>query len=330
MRSAPGRGHTGAALAMTLEAASIAELASVVAAHHARGAKLPPVSLRAVRGVLAHTPEDMTVKVEAGIVLADLQARLAARGQWLPLDPPKPARVTVREIIEQDLNGPRRCGYGTIREHVIGLTALLPDGRLIHSGGNVVKNVAGYDLQKLFIGSRGTLGIVVEAVFKVSPIAESWRLVDVRLDSFDRAAASLASVQASPLTPVVLDLHNLSHATEPRTSVHVVLGFAGTREDVEWQVAQARGLGIWNPSDLTHEERFWAADGLPRKWSVLPSRLCETAAQLGGAPFIARAANGVLFTRGGPMPPKPALPDALMRRAKEAFDPKRILPDLDL
>ncbi len=315
---------------MSLAPASLPDLAAALTSHHARGERMPAVDLRALNRVVAHTPEDMTVKVEAGILLVDLQTRLASRGQWLPVDPPRADRLSVRELLEHDLSGPRRCGYGTIREHLIGLAAMLPDGRLIHSGGNVVKNVAGYDLQKLFIGSRGTLGIVVEAVFKVRPIPEAWRFVDARFDSLERAAASIAAVQASPLTPVVLDLHNLSHASEPRSSVHLVLGFAGASEDVEWQVAQARTLGIWNPSNLGHEERFWMADGSPRKWSVLPSRLCEMAAQLNGAPFIARAANGVLYTRGGPLPPKPELPDALLRRVKDEFDPKRVLPDLDL
>ncbi len=306
----------------TLDPNNLPELSASLAEHHARGAKFLQVNLHALRRVLAHAPEDMTVKVESGITLAGLQSRLATAGQWLPVDPPFADRVTIRELLEENLSGPRRCGHGTVREHLIGLGALLADGRLIHSGGNVVKNVAGYDLQKLFIGSRGTLGIVVEATFKVQPLPEAEQFVTARCESLAHAAALIEKVQESPLTPVVFDLHNLS-------PLGFVLGLSGAREDVEWQLAQARALGFTEPSSLAHDEQFWSRPGDVRKWSVLPSRLCETLAKLEEAPFVARVANGCIFARGGPLPPKPELP-ALLRRVKDTFDPKHILPEPDL
>src|SRR5438552_3360089 len=107
----------------------------------------------------------MTVTVETGLTLAALQARLAERGQWLPIDPPNPQTATLADILNANGSGPHRFGFGTIREHLLGLTVALADGRLIHSGGKVVKNVAGYDLCKLFVGSHGTLGVAVEATF---------------------------------------------------------------------------------------------------------------------------------------------------------------------
>jgi glycolate oxidase FAD binding subunit len=123
--------------------------------------------------ILEYFPEDLTVTVEAGISLESLQTELSKRGQWLPLDPFRLEQVSIRSLIEENLNGPRRHGYGTVREHLIGLKAMLPDGRIVRSGGKVVKNVAGYDMQKLFVGSHGSLGIVLEATFKLQPIPES-------------------------------------------------------------------------------------------------------------------------------------------------------------
>ena len=309
---------------------TIPELAASLSDHHARGARLPDVDVRALRRVLAHTPEDLTVKVESGITLAGLQAHLATSGQWLPVDPPHAGRLTVRDVIERDLSGPRRCGFGTVREHLIGMAALLGDGRLIHSGGNVVKNVAGYDLQKLFIGSRGTLGIVVEAVFKVRPLPEAEAFVARTVASASEASPVVEAVQESPVTPVVFDLHNIAADGAASAGMTLVLGFSGTREDVAWQLEQAHALGFTEPASLEHEERFWSNATPSREWSVLPSKLCETLATLGNALFVARAANGVVFARGGPAPPKLALPAALLRRVKDTFDPKHVFPDPEL
>src|SRR5215210_8611711 len=100
--------------------------------------------------ILDYHPEDMTVTTEAGLLLSDLQSRLSEHGQWLPIDPPFPERTTIGELISQNLSGPRRYAFGTIREHLLGLTVQLADGRVVKSGGKVVKNVAGYDLHKLF------------------------------------------------------------------------------------------------------------------------------------------------------------------------------------
>jgi glycolate oxidase FAD binding subunit len=91
--------------------------------------------------------------------------------------------ASIAEILNSNASGPRRLGYGTIREHLLGITVAMADGRLIHSGGKVVKNVAGYDLCKLFVGSRGSLGVLVEATFKVGPLPEVERFVAARCDS---------------------------------------------------------------------------------------------------------------------------------------------------
>ncbi|HEY8862128.1 MAG TPA: FAD-binding oxidoreductase, partial [Candidatus Limnocylindria bacterium] len=122
-------------------------------------------------GIVDHVPEDLTVTVRAGISLAALRDALASHGQFLPLDPPHVARgATVGGVIGANSNGFGRYRYGSVRDLLLGIRAALPDGTIARAGGRVVKNVAGYDLDKLFIGSFGTLGVVVEATFKILPL----------------------------------------------------------------------------------------------------------------------------------------------------------------
>jgi len=311
------------------------ELAAFLADRCARAEKVPAVDLCQLNRVLELTPEDMTVTVEAGLTLAALQRQLAAHGQWLPIDPPHPDRTAIHEVLAQNLSGPRRFGYGTVREHLIGMKVVLADGRTIKSGGKVVKNVAGYDLAKLFIGARDSLGIIVEATFKVQPLPEQERFVARRVP-LEKLGAVIRAVLDSALTPVVLDAHGpgqTAEATRVRSSAStatIVLGFAGTREEVEWQLAEARSLGFDTDAALEHETSFWSAPEQPHHVSVLPSRLGEIIAEIRG-PWLARAGNGLVHYRGEALRvSRPALPAALMSRVKQAYDPKNILPELSL
>ncbi|HWF20417.1 MAG TPA: FAD-binding oxidoreductase, partial [Verrucomicrobiae bacterium] len=158
--------------------------------------------------ILEHTPEDLTATVEAGITLVTLQTELARHRQWLPVDPPHPERLTIAELIDRNLSGPRRFGYGTVRDHLIGIKVALTDGTIIHSGGKVVKNVAGYDLMKLFIGARESLGTVLETTFKLHPLPEMERIVQTRCETLEQADKAIEMVMHSDLAPVVLDLVN--------------------------------------------------------------------------------------------------------------------------
>jgi FAD/FMN-containing dehydrogenase len=314
------------------EPATVQEVSAELVRASARGEKGVAFTLGALARVLEYTPEDMTVAVEAGITLAALQERLAQHGQWLPIDPPNPTTTTVAEILNFNASGPRRFGYGTIREHLLGITVVLADGRIIHGGGKVVKNVAGYDLCKLFVGSRGSLGVIVEATFKVRPVSETERFVAAHCGSLAEADALLEAIHRSQLRPAVLDLHNL--ALSPVGGVipgQIVLGLAGTREEVEWQWDKARAMGLTAETDLHYEQTFWNATqaGPPQRISVLPSRLTVVLQNLGASEFVARAGNGVIDYRGGtPPPPPPELPQALMRRIKDAYDPKHLFPVL--
>jgi FAD/FMN-containing dehydrogenase len=275
------------------------------------------------RRVLEHHPEDMTVTVETGMLWPDLQSALGEHDQWLPIDPPLADLFTIRDVLDHAITGPRRCGHGLVRDHVLGLKVLLASGELIRTGGKVVKNVAGYDLTKLFVGARGTLGVIVEATFKVLPRPEAERFAQARLQSLEDAERKLAGVMESSLTPVVLDLHNVPDAGEKK-GLWGVIGFAGAREDVEEQMAEAGMLGFSQPKDLGHEWRFWnaAPAGEVQTISVLPSTLTARIHELAPEYFVARAASGLLHYLGAP-PPKETLPAPILNeRVKKTFDPE--------
>jgi glycolate oxidase FAD binding subunit len=121
-------------------------------------------------GVIDHVPADLTVTVAAGTRVADLGAALARAGQFLPLDPPHADEATVGGVIAANSNGFWRTRYGAVRDLLIGTRVALADGTVVRAGGRVVKNVAGYDLDKLLVGSFGTLGVIVEATLKVLPV----------------------------------------------------------------------------------------------------------------------------------------------------------------
>ncbi len=251
---------------------------------------------------IRHVPEDMTACVRAEVTLGELQRELGRRGQWLPVDPP--ATMTIRDVLDSNASGPRRYGYGTVREHLIGIRVRLPNGQEIRSGGQVVKNVAGYDLGKLFIGAQGRLGVITEATFKLRPRPAVERFVHADGRSWDEVAALLEAVAAAPVMPVVFDLISPGR---------VVLGFAGTAAEVEWQLAEVSRLGFTAPANLDY------VHPLPRRASVLPSKLVETLRELRPAAFIARAGNGVIEYRGGEEWPVTSAPAELCARLEAAF-----------
>jgi glycolate oxidase FAD binding subunit len=164
------------------------------------------VGLRRLNRVVEHEPGDLTATVEAGITIEALQAALGMRGQWLPLDPPAPGEATLGGVLASNAAGPRRHGYGTARDLVIGIRVVAADGRLVRAGGKVVKNVAGYDLVKLYIGSHGTLGIIVDVTLKLRPRPEAEGACWATFASLDAAAGAAATLAGSELGPVVLTL----------------------------------------------------------------------------------------------------------------------------
>jgi FAD/FMN-containing dehydrogenase len=290
---------------------------------HARlSAKVGAVDISALNQIVEHTPEDMTVTVQAGMNWLDFQDALAEKAQWIPVDPPLAQLWTVRDVLDHALSGPRRCGFGLVRDYALGLRVVNADGEIIRAGGKVVKNVAGYDLTRLYIGARGTLGIIVEATFKVLPVPEAQGFGEMRVTSLEHAENLLAGLSETQLQPAVLDLHNVP-AAGIAPGMWIVIGFAGAREDVDAQVAEAASLGLSTPTNLDHEKRFWEAApaGGVSTLSVLPSKLTETIARIKPRYFVARGANGILHFLGDPQPSESIDPAGLNARLRKIFDP---------
>ena len=191
--------------------------------------------------LVEHEPGDLTATAQAGITIAALQAALRARGQWLSLDPPDAARATLGGVLAANASGPRRHLYGTARDLLIGVTVVTADGAVVHGGGKVVKNVAGYDLPKLFVGSFGTLGVIVEATVKLRPLPDAERLVAVRFERLQDAGAALRNLLGSDLIPNAVDLLDGPSAGAlglPAAPATLAVGFDGLGEQVDWQVAE--------------------------------------------------------------------------------------------
>ncbi|MCJ7511141.1 MAG: FAD-binding oxidoreductase [Dehalococcoidia bacterium] len=140
-----------------------------------------------LNAVVEYEPADVTATVQVGKTLADLQRHLAQHGQFLALDPPSAQESTIGGMLAVNASGPSRHAYGTARDLILGMRAVQADGRIIKAGGRVVKNVAGYDLSRLFIGSLGSLGIIVEATFKLAPLPKAERTAVVLLPSAQEA-----------------------------------------------------------------------------------------------------------------------------------------------
>jgi glycolate oxidase FAD binding subunit len=184
-------------------------------------------------GILEHEPGDLTCIVEGGIRLSALRESLAPHGQRLSLDPP--GDPTVAECLLEDLSGPLAHRFGTMRDLVIGVTVVLPDGMRASSGGKVVKNVAGYDLAKLFCGSHGRLGSVDRLALRLHPLPAAARTTVVDAD--------WATLHRSPLVPSAVDIadgrmHVLFEGS-PR-AVDAQLGALGGEESEPWDELRAR------------------------------------------------------------------------------------------
>ncbi|MBI4498784.1 MAG: FAD-binding oxidoreductase [Chloroflexi bacterium] len=285
------------------------------------------LSLARLDRVLDYQPADLTVTVEAGIPLGRLQERLAEHGQFLPLDPPHGDRATVGGILARAATGPRRLRYGAPRDLLIGIRVAHPDGTLSRAGGKVVKNVAGYDLNKLYTGSLGTLGVIMAATFKVLPRpARVGTAVAIfpSLEAACRAARSFLDVPARPLALDVLNppaLRRLADQAglEVRTpeGYAVVAEFGGVPAAVERQLldfSDHMDEGGWDlrqvsvdvaPADRLHQalaDLGWDVPdpaGFALRASVVPTAIPdvvqaweEQGRQVGRRPLV-RAHSGV-------------------------------------
>ncbi len=280
--------------------------------------------------VVDYAPADMTVRVEAGITLSALQQVLRRQGQYVAIDAPLPDRATIGGILATAGAGPLRLAYGDRRDQLIGVAVAHPDGLVTHAGGSVVKNVTGYDMGKLYVGSLGTLGVILEATFRLKPLPAITRTMLGRCPSLAVALEVVAALRTSPLQPLALDVIGSEEAEPSGTPAPwvVAVEFGGGAAASERQVRDATvlftaaGATAQIMEDATG---FWASvrdygrDDEPAnlivKASVLPAQLgavfeavATTCAAFEAPPphIIARAGNGLLYAHwptaagGGP------------------------------
>lgn len=202
------------------------------------------VSTERLNRVINHAVGDLTVTVEAGIKLAELQEILSKENQFLPLDPAYPQHATLGGIIATADSGSWRQRYGGVRDMLLGISFVRSDGQVAKAGGRVVKNVAGYDLMKLFTGSYGTLGILTEVTFRAYPLPEAAGTV-VLTGEEDAIASASQTLLASALTPTAADL--LSTQLVQKLSLGQGLGlmvrFQSVQESVSEQSSRLLEIG---------------------------------------------------------------------------------------
>ena len=202
-----------------------------------------------LNSVVEYEPADLTVTVEAGIRLGDLQTELAKHRQYLALNPPYADRCTIGGIVATNASGSFRLRHGTARNQVLGLRVVRADGTVVKSGGKVVKNVAGYDLNKLYIGAFGTLGIITEVTLKLSPIPMRQAILTADFQNVQEATDTGLSIVGSQTLPMFVNLFVNSDpargGTEAPTDENktlLVVGFGGDPETVAWQLTQCQGI----------------------------------------------------------------------------------------
>jgi glycolate oxidase FAD binding subunit len=295
------------------------------------------VSTDRLQRIVDYAPENLTVTVEAGLRLSALQSMLASDHQNLPIDPPNAPRATLGGIMAANANGARRLGYGSLRDLVIGTRSVTPSGTIVRSGGRVVKNVAGYDLGKLYIGSLGTLVLLIEVNLKVTPVPSSQSTTVGNFESLERVAKLSRSIARSPLMPLALDVFNAPAAA---ALTNRIAGLVPTRQTgyLLMVLGAAPGGGVHRQAadfarlfeqagatdivqlETADSDRLWSGvnaigdsddrnDRIQLKISVPPGRLLEVwnlleayVEDLGGNPSISgRAASGVFYVAWSPL-----------------------------
>jgi len=224
------------------------------------------VSTRRLNHISEHEPADLVAITEAGVTLKDFNAHLSIERQWLPLDPPDDGSATIGGVVATGLGGAQQFGYGPPRRHVIGMKLVLADGSLVKAGSRVVKNVAGYDLCKLFTGSYGTLGIIVEVNFKLRPLPFVTRTVLVA-GEFEELLSKARRIIHALLFPVAVELISprlMPHVTDSLQGegAMLMIRFAGSEAAVAAQVGSAHEI-IRSDNHSTRliedDEAIWTA-----------------------------------------------------------------------
>jgi len=280
-----------------------------------------------LRGVVEHAAGDLVVVARAGTPLAEVRREVAKADQQLAIDQPLPTS-TVGGLVATGCSGPGRHFFGGVRDLLIGITVVRADGTVTTSGGKVVKNVAGYDLGRLYTGSHGTLGVITEVVFRLHPLAAEHRWISTTCDSPRRAAEVVAELRHCQQMPTAIELDR----PRPDGPIEVCAELEGrpkaTHDRAERLAAQVGG-GVRDtaPSWWGGYPFDTADSGL--RLGVQPAELgdllefAERAAQDAGVPLALRGAAGLGVLEAGipgdcPVPAFTSLLEALRGRAAYA------------
>ena len=254
------------------------------------------LGLGCLNGLLFHEPADLVASMEAGMTLKALQHELAAKEQFLPLEAPLPSRATIGGILAANTSGPARLAYGTPRDWLIGARVVHSDGVVTRSGGRVVKNVTGYDLNKLYVGSLGTLAVFVEATFKIAPLPSDHTALIATYPSMPAAIDSAQQLLRQSFTPHGVQVVNreimgrLPQLDIINEEAAAIAFFAGRTLAVKRKVDDSAGvMRIGGPKAVetlsgaegdalwqSVTDLGWSAEGTPHlalKVSVLPSQV---------------------------------------------------------
>ena len=219
--------------------------------------------------------ENLTLSAESGLTLGEVQQGLAkvGKGYFLPLDPPFTDRATLGGIVATNSSGPKRLLYGTARDMMIGAKAVFPNGDIVVSGGKTVKNVSGYDMCKLLIGSYGTLGILCEMTFKLLPLPEKEATLGLSFAVLEDADGFVRELRGSQLVPSSIEILNglavqkmrYSMSMPPNGNYLVAIGLEGVAESIDRQVSEMSEMGKKHGTlealtlDAEKHQAFWAA-----------------------------------------------------------------------
>ncbi len=266
------------------------------------------ISAGALNRLIEYEPRDLTISVEAGMPWRNLLCLLAENRQILPLDPPFAKEATVGGVIASNGSGPRRRRYGTARDLVIGMKFATLEGKIVQSGGMVVKNVAGLDMAKLMIGSFGTLAAIASVNFKLAPAPEVERTFVLRFKSLADAIAARNRILASVLQPSGVDLLNpAAGAAMDPASWLLALRAGGNQAALARYERELGALADWAGFEGPEQDSFWERienftpeflaryrDGSVVRASCTLKALEEAAESFPG-PAIARAGTGVCY-----------------------------------
>jgi glycolate oxidase FAD binding subunit len=266
------------------------------------------ITTTSLKRVLKYEPRDLTISVEAGLPWTDLVRAVAANGQMAPLDPPFASSATVGGVVAANVSGPRRRLYGAARDMVIGMKFVTLEGKLIQSGGMVVKNVAGLDMAKLMIGSFGTLAAIAVVNLKLVPAPETERSFMLAFETAADAIAARDAILSGVLQPAALDLLNPAASEALGYSGWLLALRIGGNEALcnRWE-REVSKLADWasfegaGQAELWHRIEEFTPDFLERSRDGAVVRASctlkdlEQVAQAFAGPAIARAGTGVCY-----------------------------------